>query len=194
MNSSLAAPSLVWDAGGVSPLAPADGAGTWDTSTPSWSNGTTSTTWIDGSAAIFGSNNGAAGTVTLGTTPVVVDSLTFNAAGSGSYVVGESTNSITIASGKVSVAPGGAIPGPAPLRTSRTSHHLRVHQTPYPRAPRPARRAPNVRRWRRHLSRRHCCDDRVPVKGAIRRQLAGMGEHMKCFAYGTDLSPALLNR
>jgi len=103
----LRAATFTWDAGGASPADPADGSGTWDTSTAEWSNGAADSAWNngDGDTAVFGSSNGAGGTVTLGTA-ITAGSITFSAPGSASYVVGNtSANSLTITTGDVSVAP-----------------------------------------------------------------------------------------
>ena len=82
--------SLTWDASGANPAAPTDGSGVWSTATnANWSSGVSDTTWSSGYSAVFGANNGAAGTVTINTNGagVTVSNLTFNAAGSGSYLI-----------------------------------------------------------------------------------------------------------
>lgn len=92
----LAAPSqatsLTWDSGGASPANPADGSGTWDTTAARWSNGGSDAVWNNANkdTAVFGNTNGAAGTVTLGTA-ITAGGLTFNAPGSGMYVIGSGT-------------------------------------------------------------------------------------------------------
>lgn len=82
---------LVWDinsgAGG-----PQDGAGTWSVAGGNWFNQTLATqnqAWINGNDAVFGSNDGAAGTVSI-SGPITVGNLTFNAASSGTYTLGGS--------------------------------------------------------------------------------------------------------
>jgi autotransporter-associated beta strand protein len=80
-------PLLTWDDLGASPADPADGSGTWDTTTTSWSNGASDMVWANGgtTGAVFGNGNGAAGTVTVGN--VTAGGLVFNAPGSGSYTL-----------------------------------------------------------------------------------------------------------
>ncbi len=82
---------LTWDDQGASPAKPADGPGSWDTSTALWSDGATDHIWNNSSdlEAIFGNNNGAAGTVTLGN--LVADGVVFNPPGSGAYTLTSGT-------------------------------------------------------------------------------------------------------
>lgn len=79
---------LVWDA--VPGTAGSqDGAGTWAVDTGNWFNqtlGQDNRTWVNGSAAVFGSGSGAAGTVTV-SGAVSAGALTFQAAGSGNYTL-----------------------------------------------------------------------------------------------------------
>jgi len=76
---------LTWDSSGITPSAPVDGSGNWDT-TPLWSNAAGDIAWPnDTTTAVFG-NGGAAGTVTLNT-PITVGGLTFNAVASGNYLI-----------------------------------------------------------------------------------------------------------
>ena len=76
---------LKWDAGGTHPTAPADGAGTWNTTTAAWSNATTDIAWPnDTTIADFGNANGAAGAIALSGT-INAGGLLFTAAGSGNY-------------------------------------------------------------------------------------------------------------
>ena len=102
--------TLTWDASGANPTDPADGTGTWDTSPDAdWSDGSTDFVWnadTTGSTdtAVFGNNNGAAGTVTL-SAPLSTGSISFLSPGTGSYIVGNSTSQLTISTGDVSVAP-----------------------------------------------------------------------------------------
>ena len=93
--------SLTWDSGGTHPLAPVDGSGNWDTTTSAlWSNGLTDSVWINGDAAIFGSNNGVAGTVTIDDpSGVIASGLTFNAASSGNYTIAASGGDILTLTG-----------------------------------------------------------------------------------------------
>jgi autotransporter-associated beta strand protein len=91
---ALHAATLTWDASGTATTAPTDGAGTWNTSSVNWNNGTVDSAWPNTNAdiAVFGAANGAAGTVTVGT--VTANSVTFNAPGSGNYEL--STGTITL--------------------------------------------------------------------------------------------------
>jgi fibronectin-binding autotransporter adhesin len=101
------AATLTWDAGGTSPTDPADGSGTWDGTTAQWSNGSIDSIWNNSNSdtAVFGNSNGAGGTVTLGTA-ITAGSITFNAPGSGSYIIGNtSANSLTLTAGDITVAP-----------------------------------------------------------------------------------------
>ncbi|MCW1925731.1 autotransporter-associated beta strand repeat-containing protein [Luteolibacter arcticus] len=83
--SAVHAATLTWDASGANPAAPTDGPGTWDTTVANWSNGAADIAWPDTAAdvAVFGANNGAAGSITVDM--VTVNGITFNAAGSGTY-------------------------------------------------------------------------------------------------------------
>src|SRR4051794_11576278 len=63
---SAIAQQLIWDASGISPAGPTDGGGNWNTTTnANWSNGAADSTWVNGDIAVIGSNNGAAGTITI---------------------------------------------------------------------------------------------------------------------------------
>lgn len=90
------AAELTWDSSGANPSAPVDGSGLWDTTSALWSNGAVDSAWVNAAVdtAVFGANNGAAGTVTVAE-PITVGGITFNAAGSGSYVLTSGT--ITLA-------------------------------------------------------------------------------------------------
>lgn len=91
LSSTLRADSLTWDSSGLNPNAPVDGAGAWDTTSALWSNGTVDSIWNNAgnNTAVFGSSNGAAGTVTVGT--ITAGGLTFNGATSGSYLLSGGT-------------------------------------------------------------------------------------------------------
>lgn len=75
--------SSIWDAQLSVPGAQ-DGSGTWNATSRSWWNGTTSTTLPGPATATFGARNGKAGTVTLDGT-LVAARLHFLPPGSGSY-------------------------------------------------------------------------------------------------------------
>lgn len=89
MNNSLLlcspkeARTLIWDADGVSPLN--DGAGNWaPTGGTNWFYISTYRSWINDSIAVFGVNNGPAGTVTI-LDPLSVGGIRFLNPGSGTY-------------------------------------------------------------------------------------------------------------
>jgi fibronectin-binding autotransporter adhesin len=98
--------ALTWDANPATDAAQ-DGSGTWDIQRPNfYDNNTTFNFQFDNSRAndvVFGTSNGAAGTVTITTTDltsgtgsitangVTAHSLTFNAAGSGTYTIAAGT-------------------------------------------------------------------------------------------------------
>lgn len=88
----LHADTLTWDSGGASPANPLDGSGSWNTSSLLWSNGASDAAWTNSASniAVFGNNNGAAGTVTLGEA-ITAGGITFNSPGSGTYTIAGST-------------------------------------------------------------------------------------------------------
>ena len=90
------AATLTWDSSGTNPTTPVDGSGTWDTSTANWSDGTADNVWPNDTAsvAVFGADDGAAGTVNLGTA-IVANGITFNAPGSGNYTIA-GVNTLTL--------------------------------------------------------------------------------------------------
>jgi autotransporter-associated beta strand protein len=93
------AQTLTWDASGTNPTAPVDGSGTWDDSTPLWSNGSSDQAWTDGNNAVIGSGNGtSAYTITLGAN-ISTGSITFQNAGTGSYTIDGGYNFTTNVSG-----------------------------------------------------------------------------------------------
>jgi len=75
-TTAVSAATVTWDAGGLSPTAPAGGTGLWDTSSANWSNGTAENPWNSGDIAAFG---GSPGTVTLIT--ISAGGLTFSTSG-----------------------------------------------------------------------------------------------------------------
>lgn len=80
--------TLTWDSNAGS-AGVTDGAGTWGAANQWWT-GAANQAWADGSDAVIGNNNGAAGTLTVGSA-ATVKSITFNQPGSGSYTVSGST-------------------------------------------------------------------------------------------------------
>jgi autotransporter-associated beta strand protein len=88
--------SLTWDASGANPAAPTDGSGNWGATAANWSSGTRDTIWSSNYSATIGANNGAAGTINItNAAGVTVSNITFNAAGSGSYSITNSTLILT---------------------------------------------------------------------------------------------------
>lgn len=89
---------LVWDAN-PDGRGTRDGGGVWDTNGLNWWSGSTDLAWNNACPlpAVFGSSNGAAGTVNLGN-DVTAGGLTFHAAGSGSYNLsgGAANNRLTL--------------------------------------------------------------------------------------------------
>src|SRR5687768_3473846 len=85
--TAASAATLTWDSSGATPATPADGGGIWNSTDPKWSDGVSDIAWDNVSTAAFGSNNGAAGTVTINdpSGTVTAAGLTFNPPGSGSY-------------------------------------------------------------------------------------------------------------
>jgi autotransporter-associated beta strand protein len=84
-----------------------DGAGTWNTTGTNWSNGTADAAWNNTSdssyTAVFGANNGTAGTVTLGSN-ITAGGLTFNPATSSNYTIaGSGSYGLTLTGSSVVV-------------------------------------------------------------------------------------------
>ncbi len=94
--ASSQAANLIWDASGLTPATPIDGSGTWNTDGTNWSNAGSAANWVNANAdtAVFGANNGAAETVTLGTA-ITVGGLTINNPGSGNYTIAGGGNTLT---------------------------------------------------------------------------------------------------
>ncbi len=83
------AASLTWDNSGANPTAPIDGfSSLWDTTATVWSNGAADAAWVNANndIAVFGSSNGTAGTVNLGSA-ITANGVTFNAATTGNYTL-----------------------------------------------------------------------------------------------------------
>jgi fibronectin-binding autotransporter adhesin len=94
------AATFVWDTNTMTTGAQ-DGPGTWVVGMPNWFDQTDSLQnqpWSNGNDAVFGAGSGAAGTVTLGG-PITANSLTFNAAGSGTYTL--TGNTLTLTTGAI---------------------------------------------------------------------------------------------
>jgi beta-glucosidase len=79
--------SRTWDAAPAT-SGPQDGAGTWDTASTNWWDSAANVLWSTNppDSATFGAGNGAAGVVALAA-PVSAANLTFNAPGSGHYIL-----------------------------------------------------------------------------------------------------------
>lgn len=79
------AASLVWDADPVTP-GNQDGGGVWSLLGTNWNASTAAWTNLPADVAVFGAASGAAGEVTV-PADVIANNLTFQATGSGSYVI-----------------------------------------------------------------------------------------------------------
>ncbi|MDA8377205.1 MAG: PEP-CTERM sorting domain-containing protein [Planctomycetia bacterium] len=106
-SGAVMAATLTWDSSGSSPTAPVDGTGTWNTTDTNWTNGTTDAAWNNTSdssyTAVFGANNGTAGTVTLGSN-ITAGGLTFNPATSSNYTIaGSGSYGLTLTGSSVVV-------------------------------------------------------------------------------------------
>jgi len=86
-----------WDPGQT--MTGSDGSGNWDSGT-NWAYSGSNVAWQDGSNAVIGYGTGAAGTITIGNI-VAPDSITFNPAGSGNYVI--TGGSINLANANTSI-------------------------------------------------------------------------------------------
>ena len=94
---------LTWNANAANTTTATDGSGTWNLNSTNFTNGTNYA--FNGpertEQAVFGTGNGAAGTVTLGAT-IPVDQIIFNAAGSGNYTIaGSGSNVIQLGAGSI---------------------------------------------------------------------------------------------
>jgi autotransporter-associated beta strand protein len=99
------AATYTWAASGVAP--PSDGSGNWNsTGGTNWLTGSTYGAWGNTNAdvAVFGVGSGAAGTITVGS--VITNAITFNAAGSGSYLLSGGTISFQGTSPTITTASG----------------------------------------------------------------------------------------
>ncbi len=104
---------VTWDNSGSSPSAPTDGSTSlWSTIASNWSNGAADSPWNNANSdtAVFGSGNGAAGVVNLGSN-ITVGGIVFNAATSGNYNIapGSGPYGLTLGGNSVSVNAGAAI-------------------------------------------------------------------------------------
>ena len=90
LASNSFAANYTWDSSSATPGAPVDGAGTWGTGDANWATGAAPVSdvgWTNGAnVAIFGSNNGTAGPVTL-SSALTVSGITFKASTSGNYTL-----------------------------------------------------------------------------------------------------------
>jgi autotransporter-associated beta strand protein len=93
--------NLIWDANPGSPGAQ-DGIGSWNNTSTNWWTGAGNSNFVNGCAAIFGSDSGAAGTVAISGQSVVAGGVTFNAPGSGNYVItNDGVHTLTLNSGGI---------------------------------------------------------------------------------------------
>jgi fibronectin-binding autotransporter adhesin len=115
--SKVAAQTLVWDPANTGPGTgvPADGSGTWDTSSSDWYNATPPTTggsdvaWNNGDTAQFGNAytitnglSGTAGTVNLATN-ITATGIVFDPTNAGNYTINTGANTLAIGTGGLSV-------------------------------------------------------------------------------------------
>lgn len=79
--------TYTWDTATGDGATITDGSGTWQVGVGNWNDAGTDVNWADGNKAVFGGgSSGTAGTVTLGG-DISADTLTFNAANSGTYTI-----------------------------------------------------------------------------------------------------------
>jgi len=85
------AANVMWDSDTVT-VGAQDGAGTWDTATANWTNGTANVVWPNTTAdtATIGAASGAAGTITVSGT-ITLNKIQFNAPSSGNYTISGGT-------------------------------------------------------------------------------------------------------
>ena len=113
------ATNLTWDSSYSNPTAPVDGSGVgevWSAASgayTAWSNGTTDVAWNNtsdsGYTAVFGADNGTAGTVPLGSN-ITAGGLIFNPATAGNYTIsGSSSYSLTLTGASVVANTGATI-------------------------------------------------------------------------------------
>jgi autotransporter-associated beta strand protein len=89
LSVTLTAPAagLTWNTNTTG--SPTDGGGTWGTGS-NWWNGSVDSTWSSGGTATFGAGNGTAGAVAVSGSQTA-NALSFNAAGSGGYLLNGGT-------------------------------------------------------------------------------------------------------
>jgi autotransporter-associated beta strand protein len=90
--------SLTWDTAPAPALA--DGSGVWDLAHTNFTDGTANYAWSNNysTGVTFGAGSGAAGVVTLGAN-ITLETITFNAAGSGNYTIAGGGYSLNFSSG-----------------------------------------------------------------------------------------------
>jgi len=102
--------SLTWDASGLNPTTPTDGAGNWSALTNSWTSGANGaigagdSAWTPGYNAVIGANNGAAGILNISDASITVSNITVNPAGSGNYTI--SGNTLNFVGKRITTAAG----------------------------------------------------------------------------------------
>ena len=93
LSTAATAATLTWDANGTA-TGVTDGGGTWSSTNINWWDGASDAGWTATTGtAVFGNNNGAAGTVTVSGS-MKTAALVFNAAGSGNYTLTGGTVSL----------------------------------------------------------------------------------------------------
>jgi autotransporter-associated beta strand protein len=86
---------MTWNKNGTGSVT--DGAGTWNTTSTNWYNGTTNVVWNSADSALFGSG-GAGGTVALASGGITAAGLTFNTVTAAYNISGTSTAVLTLSS------------------------------------------------------------------------------------------------
>ena len=112
----VSAATFTWDANSGTTNAQ-DGGGSWNpaqAAPTNWWNGANTAVPTSTDSAVFGAGSGGAGTVTLAA-PLTIGTVTFNAAGSGNYLIsGNAASSLTVGSG-ISLNSSATVNGPLSL-------------------------------------------------------------------------------
>lgn len=97
MGYSAQAATTTWDSNGAT-TGVTDGSGTWNATGALWWNGASDAAWTAGNDAVIGNGNGEAGKVTVSGL-LAVNTITFNAPGSGNYTLAASSGTVALAAG-----------------------------------------------------------------------------------------------
>ncbi len=119
LSGTAQAAALTWDISTVT-AGPQDGAGTWDTSTTKWWNGTADVRWTTTTdTAVFGGLSGAAGSVTVAAAGIGVDAILFRPVASGTYTLA-GTGLITLGAGGINATTTANISAPVTLGAAQS--------------------------------------------------------------------------